>query len=161
MIYFGENWRTIRMKINLFKLITENEVEYDERISEDKKDIQILMLVLVKIAFCITLIIDCFTNGCSGDKVPILYYTILLEMTIEPLIRCFKGAFENSKEFIFSIIGGCIIAGVSTIEIWRSKFANQETTLIILSIIAAIAMYLIYDWSYNLYLRKQDDECKN
>lgn len=149
------------MKINLFKLITKNQVRYDERISEDKKDIQILMLIFIKIAFCVTLVIDSFTNGRSEDKFPILYYTILLEMTIEPLIRCLKGAFENSKEFILSIIIGCVIAGTSTIEIWRIKFVNQETILTVLSIIVAIVMYFVYDWSYNLYLRKQDAECRN
>lgn len=146
------------MKINLFKQIIENEVEHDERISEDRKDIQIFMLVLVKIAFCIALIMDYNT---FKNEVPILFYTLLLEVMIEPLLRCLQGAFENSKEFVINIVVGCIITGSFTSEICDSIFTNQKVISAVLWIMTSIIMYFVYDWSYNLYLKKQDADCKN
>ena len=145
------------MRINLFKLV---EVEYDERIREEIKDIRIKMLLLVQLAFCVTLLLDALFHMRTSEKAPILYYTLLLLMTIEPFLRCLKGTFEDSKIFKFDIISGCFVAGFAVLQIITKLLFSENQMLIpaVAGIATSILTYFIYVLAYNFYLKKQDKE---
>ena len=147
------------MKINLFKMIKENNFNCDERIIDIRKNIQTKMLLLIKIAFAITITIDAISGNKYILKCPILFYTLLLEISIEPLICCLKGAFFNSKEAIFNIIIGCWIIGLLASQIFDKYFSIHIWWLsYIIEIVAMVFMYIIYVGAFRIYLKKVDTD---
>lgn len=145
------------MRINLFRLVSNGEIEYDERISEEQKNISVLMLLFVRIAFSATLLIDIFNDMHMENNYPVLYYTLFLIMSIEPLFRCFRGAYAKRWEIINDILIGCIVVGTCSSSLYEELFGKTFIT-VIFSIITAIVMYFIYVLAFNFYLKKQNEE---
>lgn len=114
------------VKINIFKHIAHNNIKYDERISQENAYIALIMLVIIRIAFVITIILDIFSKVNFGDKVPVLYYTLLLTMSIEPFLRCLKGAYTSAIEAKVTIVSGCIAVFAPTHKLFDVIFSKPE-----------------------------------
>ena len=166
MIYFGESvirgkTRVKHIRLNLFKLIKENESVLDERVVKERRSVESLMFLIFKLLFSILLLVSLFDFFDEQVLYKILYYSFYVIIWTQPLVYSSFGLWEKASDAKLLISTGCMFSLLGTLHILEIAFPKDiinKPMVIAIGIFVVIVTYFIYAIPYYNYIRKQDIE---
>lgn len=166
MIYFGESvkkgkiWMK-KIRLDVFKLIKENESELDERVVKERRSVESILFLIFKLLFSILLLISLFDFFDEQILYKILYYSFYVIIWSQPLVYSSYGLWEKASEEKLLISTGCMFSVLGAMHILEIAFPKDIINMpmvIAIGIFVVIGTYFIYAIPYYNYIRKQDLE---
>lgn len=147
-------------KLNIFKIIRENETVWDERLSSEYAHVQSYLFAFLRVLLIGVVVLDVL--NLSNIAFNILYYAFFVVLWLEPLLFSIRGLWSKVNEGIMRVLSGCIFATVITMKLLSTVIHPQNKMqiicILITGIISAIGSYILYTITYIHYMKSQEIE---